>query len=377
MFDKIWDDHVVQAESPEAPAILYVDLHLVHEVTSPQAFAELDARGLKVRRPDRTYATLDHSTPTLPPAPDGARPYVTAAAAAQVETLRRNCAEHGVTLADWDSADRGVVHVMAPELGLTQPGMVVVCGDSHTATHGAFGALAFGIGTSEVGHVLATQCLLQRKPKRMRVTIDGALQPGVSAKDLTLAVISRDRFRRRIRICRRIRWRCNPRARHGRAHDALQHVDRSGRARRHGRAGRKDHRHSSVAAATRHKATPSIAQSERWLSLRQRQRRRVRPGDTHRCLENRSDGDLRHDAGRRRSPIGAPTPAPQSETARQALDYMGFAANTPTTSYPVDVVFVGSCTNGRLSDLRDAAAVLRGRKVKRACVCSSSLVPNP
>jgi 3-isopropylmalate/(R)-2-methylmalate dehydratase large subunit len=165
-------------------------LHLVHEVTSPQAFAELDARGRKVRRPDRTYATLDHSTPTLPASAGGERPYITAEAAAQVETLERNCARHDIPLAGWDSDDRGVVHVMAPELGLTQPGMVVVCGDSHTATHGAFGALAFGIGTSEVGHVLATQCLLQRKPKCMRVTVDGQLGPGVSAKDLTLAVVA-------------------------------------------------------------------------------------------------------------------------------------------------------------------------------------------
>jgi 3-isopropylmalate/(R)-2-methylmalate dehydratase large subunit len=149
LFDKVWDAHVVEPETAEAPAILYVDLHLVHEVTSPQAFSELDARGLKVRRPDRTYATLDHSTPTLPASGDGARPYVTREAAEQVRTLQANCARHGVRLAGWDSDDRGVVHVMAPELGLTQPGMVVVCGDSHTATHGAFGALAFGIGTSE------------------------------------------------------------------------------------------------------------------------------------------------------------------------------------------------------------------------------------
>lgn len=194
LFDKLWDANLVEPERADAPAILYVGLHLVHEVTSPQAFAELNQRDLRVRRPDRTYATLDHSTPTLPPAASGARTYVTAAAAAQVDQLRANCERHGVRLADWDSHDRGVVHVMAPELGLTQPGMVVVCGDSHTATHGAFGALAFGIGTSEVAHVLATQCLLQRKPKQMRVTVDGRLGPGVSAKDLTLAVVNRIGF---------------------------------------------------------------------------------------------------------------------------------------------------------------------------------------
>ena len=182
LFDKVWESRVVTPEAVDTPGLLYVDLHLIHEVTSPQAFAEIEARGLQVRRPDRTFGTLDHSTPTLPPDAQGHRPYVTKQAESQVETLERNCARHGIVLAGWDSAERGIVHVMAPELGLTQPGQVVVCGDSHTATHGAFGALAFGIGTSEVGHVLATQCLLQRKPKRMRVTVDGKLQPGVSAK---------------------------------------------------------------------------------------------------------------------------------------------------------------------------------------------------
>ena len=190
LFDKVWDAHLVRPETPDTPGVLYVDLHLVHEVTSPQAFAEIESRGLAVRRPDRTYATLDHSTPTLPPGADGRRPYVTREAEAQVHALERNCAAHGVPLAGWDSEDRGVVHVMGPELGLTQPGMTVVCGDSHTATHGAFGALAFGIGTSEVGHVLATQCLLQRRARTLRVTVNGRLQPGVSGKDVALAVIA-------------------------------------------------------------------------------------------------------------------------------------------------------------------------------------------
>jgi homoaconitase/3-isopropylmalate dehydratase large subunit len=190
LFDKVWDAHVVRNETVDTPGVLYIDLHLVHEVTSPQAFSEIEARGLKVRRPDRTYATLDHSTPTLPAGLNGLKPYVTAQAEAQVHRLEKNCAAHGVPLAGWGSEDRGVVHVMGPELGLTQPGMTVVCGDSHTATHGAFGALAFGIGTSEVGHVLATQCLLQRKAKAMRVTVTGQLQPGVSGKDVALAVIA-------------------------------------------------------------------------------------------------------------------------------------------------------------------------------------------
>ena len=162
LFDKLWDAHVVVPESEAAPAVLYIDLHLVHEVTSPQAFAELAARGLPLRRPERTKGTLDHSTPTLPADADGNLPYSGDAARAQVEALRDNCARFGVELFDFDSAHRGIVHVIGPELGLTQPGMTLVCGDSHTATHGAFGALAFGIGTSEVGHVMATQCLLQR-----------------------------------------------------------------------------------------------------------------------------------------------------------------------------------------------------------------------
>src|SRR5699024_1436865 len=191
LFEKVWDAHEVRPPRADSPAIIYIDLHLVHEVTSPQAFAELRARGLKLRRPDRTLATLDHSTPTLPPAADGTRAYATAAARAQVAPLEAHCGEFGVTLHGWDSDTRGVVHVMGPELGATRPGMTIVCGDSHTATHGAFGALAFGIGTTEVGHVLATQCLLQSKPKTFAIHVDGHLRPGVSAKDLILHIIGK------------------------------------------------------------------------------------------------------------------------------------------------------------------------------------------
>jgi len=189
LFDKLWDAHVVSAETDAAPAVLYIDLHLIHEVTSPQAFAELEARGLPVARPHRTVGTLDHSTPTLPADDAGKLPYANPEAEAQVAKLRDNAAKFGVELFDFGSAHRGIVHVIGPELGITQPGMTIVCGDSHTATHGAFGALAFGIGTSEVGHVLATQCLLQRKPKTLAITIDGELGPGVTAKDLILHVI--------------------------------------------------------------------------------------------------------------------------------------------------------------------------------------------
>ena len=192
LFDKVWDSHVVPAAASGdgLPAVLYIDLHLVHEVTSPQAFAELDRRGLKVRRPQQTLATMDHSTPTDPSIGAARLKTLDPQGAAQLEQLERNCTKHGVPLFAMGDRRRGIVHVIGPEQGLTQPGMTVVCGDSHTSTHGAFGALAFGIGTSEVGHVLATQCLLQYRPKTFEVRIDGELGPGVTAKDLILYVIA-------------------------------------------------------------------------------------------------------------------------------------------------------------------------------------------
>src|SRR5271166_3299619 len=186
IIEKIWDSHVV-SQQPGAPALMYVDLHLVHEVTSPQAFAGLRERGLKVRRPDLTIATTDHSTPTTP----RGLPIIDKIAATQVAQLETNCRDFGIQCFGLDKKQQGIVHVMGPEQGLTQPGMTVVCGDSHTATHGAFGALAFGIGTSEVEHVLATQCLLQRPSKTFAVRVDGALKPGVTAKDIILALIAR------------------------------------------------------------------------------------------------------------------------------------------------------------------------------------------
>ncbi len=362
LFDKVWETHLVTPETADIPAMLYVDLHLVHEVTSPQAFSELDARGLKVARPDRTYATLDHSTPTLPPDAQGRRPYVTAQAQAQVTQLERNCAAHGITLAGWDSADRGIVHVMAPELGLTLPGSVVVCGDSHTATHGAFGALAFGIGTSEVGHVLATQCLLQRKPKTMRVSIDGRLQDGVSAKDLALAVIAALGFGGGAGCV--IEY----------AGEAVRALDMEARMTLCNMTIEAGARAGMVApdAVTieylrgrRHapKREAFDAAAERWLALASD------PGAMF-------DSEIRLDAGAitpmatwgttpdASAPIGADIPAPRDEAARKALAYMGFDAGAPTTTQAIDVVFIGSCTNGRISDLRAAAAVLRGRRVK-------------
>src|SRR6195256_3169155 len=186
LFEKVWDAHLVRA-APNEPALLYIDLHLVHEVTSPQAFDGLRIANRPVRRPDLTIATIDHNVPTT----ERSQPITDPIAARQIETLRQNCAEFDITLFDIDSRDQGIVHVIGPELGLTQPGTTIVCGDSHTSTHGAFGALAFGIGTSEVGHVLATQCLIQRRPRTLEVRVSGRLRPGVAAKDVILAVISK------------------------------------------------------------------------------------------------------------------------------------------------------------------------------------------
>src|SRR5713101_5676241 len=191
LFDKVWDAHLVRPESADTPAVLYVDLHLVHEVTSPQAFAMLRESGRKVRRPDLTVATMDHSTPTTPRGADGRIPVTDKEAAAQIDQLETNCREFDIKLHTLGSERQGIVHVIGPELGLTQPGMTIVCGDSHTSTHGAFGALAFGIGTTEVEHVLASQCLLQEKPGTLEVRVEGALSRGVVAKDIILALIAK------------------------------------------------------------------------------------------------------------------------------------------------------------------------------------------
>ena len=360
LYEKVWSRHVVVPETDATPGVMYVDLHLVHEVTSPQAFTEIEARGLTVRRPDRTFATLDHSTPTLP-AVDGERPYVTAEAKSQVVRLEENCARHGIDLAGWGSPDRGVVHVMGPELGLTQPGMTVVCGDSHTATHGAFGALAFGIGTSEVGHVLATQCLLQRRSKTMRVTVDGALAPGVSGKDVALAVIAALGFGGGTGFV--IEY----------AGEAVRGLDMEGRM---------TLCNMSIEAGARAGMVAPDAKTIDWL----RGRKHVPQGAAYEAVaaewltlasdpgavfdqEIVLDGaairpmatwGTTPDAG---SPIGSRVPEPQSDSDRKALAYMGFEAGQTTTTQAVHVVFIGSCTNGRLPDLRAAAEVLRGRKV--------------
>ncbi len=361
LYEKVWDAHQVEAETPDRPGLLYIDLHLVHEVTTPQAFAELDARGIKVRRPDRTFATLDHSTPTLPPGADGERPYFTPQAKAQVDALRENVARHGIRLADYDSGDRGVVHVMGPELGLTQPGMTVVCGDSHTSTHGAFGALAFGIGTSEVGHVLATQALLQRKARTMRVTVDGRLPGGVFAKDLALAVISTLGFG-------------------GGTGHVIEYAGEAVRAL--SMEGRMTLCNMSIECGARAGMIAPDGTTFAYL----RGRRYAPQGEAFdaacaRWADLASDADavfdaeVRIDASKLRpmatwgtTPDAAVSldervPQPATDSAARAQAYMGVEAGADIAGQPIDVVFVGSCTNGRLSDLRAAASVLRNRKV--------------
>ena len=362
LFEKLWARHVVTAETPDAPAILYIDLHLIHEVTSPQAFAVLKENGLKVRRPERTYATLDHSTPTLPVNEAGALSYATPQAARQVEALVENCKTHGISLFGLDDPRRGIVHVIGPELGLTQPGKTIVCGDSHTSTHGAFGALAFGIGTTEVGHVLATQCVLQRKPKSMRVVFDGALDAGVSAKDMALAMIA------------------DIGADGGRGY-AIEFAGPAVEAL--SMAGRMTLCNMSIEAGARFGVIAPDEKTYRWLEGREYAPR----GEAwETALENwrglKTDDDavfdkeIVIDASAIRpmitygvspdaaAPAGGNAPEPKTASERQAAAYMKFEAGRPFGEARVDRVFIGSCTNARLEDLRAAASVMRGRKVK-------------
>ncbi len=362
LFDKLWDAHVVTPESDATPAILYVDLHLIHEVTSPQAFTELDARGLSLRRPELTKATLDHSTPTTPVDANGQHTYINAQAQVQVETLRSNCSKHGVELFDFDSAHRGIVHVIGPELGLTQPGMTIVCGDSHTATHGAFGALAFGIGTSEVGHVMASQCLLQRKPRTLAITIDGELAPGVCAKDLILHVIGvigvnggtghvieyRGSTIRALSMDERMTV-CNMSIEAG-ARAGLIAPDQVtfDYLAATPRAPQGEAFEQSV-ARWRELLTDEGAQFDRDVVIDARDIQPTLSWGTHPGQVVAVDAHV---------PI-----ANRDADTDKALAYMGFESGAPMAGREVNVVFVGSCTNARLSDLRQVALVLRDRRV--------------
>jgi 3-isopropylmalate/(R)-2-methylmalate dehydratase large subunit len=363
LVEKIWDDHVV-VEEAGAPSVLYVDLHLVHEVTSPQAFTGLRERGLRVRRPSQTVATADHSVPTH----DRGLPIIDQQAAFQVQQLDRNCAEFGIPIHGMGSANQGIVHIIGPELGLTQPGMTIVCGDSHTATHGAFGALAFGIGTSEVEMVLATQCLLQRKPRTYEVRVDGRLSPGVTAKDVILALIARIgvgggtghvfeytgeairalTMEERMTICNM--------SIEGGARAGLIAPDDTTFEYVHGR------RHAPQgadwdAAVERWRGLPSDegAAYDRSITL---DAASLEPMVTY----GTNPGMGVPISGRVPSPADLPDES-NRRALEKALEYMALEPGQSVEGQRLDVVFIGSCTNSRISDLRQAAAILRGRHV--------------
>ncbi|MGJ5816871.1 3-isopropylmalate dehydratase large subunit [Paludibaculum fermentans] len=363
IIQKLWDSHVV-SEPAGAPALLYIDLHLVHEVTSPQAFQGLRDRGLKVRRPDKTFGTCDHSTPTAP----RDLPIIDPIAKAQVEQFEKNCREFGIPHFGFLSNRQGIVHVIGPEYGLTQPGQTVVCGDSHTATHGAFGALAFGIGTSQVEHVLATQTLLQRKSKSFAVHVNGTLRQGVAAKDIILALIAKIgvgggtecvleytgstiralTMEERMTVCN---MSIEGGARAGLiAPDDVTYQFLSGRP-----FAPQGAAWDAAVAKWRELPTDEGATYDHEISI---------DADT---LEPMITFGTNPGMG---ISINGAVPDPASisdsverETLKKALIYMGLEPGKPLTGRPVDVVFIGSCTNSRMSDLRAAAGVLKGRKV--------------
>lgn len=368
LFEKVWDAHTVREQSGDAPAVLYIDLHLVHEVTSPQAFSMLRQRGLKVRRPDQTIGTMDHSTPTTPRSRQGIIPVTDAMAAKQLETFSQNCSDFGIPMYALGDEHQGIVHVIGPEKGLTQPGMTIVCGDSHTSTHGAFGALAFGIGTSEVGHVLATQTLLQTKPKTMAINVEGKLGAGVTAKDIILAIISKigigggtgHVFEYRGEAMRRLNMEgrmtiCNMSIEGG-ARAGMVAPDETTfayiKGRKHAPAGA-----DWEAAVAKWRQLPSDegAVYDREITIRADE---LAPMITYGT--NPGMG----------MPITADVPALESESdynrrgaLAKALDYMDLRPGQPLLGKAIDVVFIGSCTNSRITDLRQAAHFIRGRQV--------------
>ncbi len=363
LFEKVWASHEVVAETADTPAILYIDLHLTHEVTSPQAFSVLRERGLPVRRVDRTLATLDHSTPTDRAQLFGDIPIQLESARHQVEALERNAAAFGVELLGLKSDRRGIVHIIGPELGVTQPGKTIVCGDSHTSTHGAFGALAFGIGTTEVGHVMATQCLLQRKPKTLAVEVAGRLGPGVGAKDLILAIIGRLGVSGGTGHV--IEYR-------GPAIEALSMEERMTVCNMSIEAGAR----AGMVAPDQTtfdylRGRPRVPHGEAWdAALEAWRTLPTDPGASFdRLLELNADQMLPMITWGTNPgmvvPVNGTIPADGDAVFRKSLQYMGFEAGQPMAGKPVDVVFVGSCTNARLSDLRDVARVLRGRRVDK------------
>jgi 3-isopropylmalate/(R)-2-methylmalate dehydratase large subunit len=365
LFEKVWERHLAAAETAATPAVLYVDLHLIHEVTSPQAFALLRERGLAVRRPELTLATMDHSTPTRTAQVFGGAPIAIESAARQIRELEANCAQFGVELLGLTSEQRGIVHVIGPELGLTQPGKTIVCGDSHTSTHGAVGALAFGIGTTEVAHVLATQCLLQRKPRTLAVEVDGTLQAGVTAKDLILAIIGR------LGVAGGTGHVIEYRGATIRALDMDERMTVCNMSIEAGaRAGMIAPDETTYAYLAGRPRAPKGAAWERALAGW-----RTLPSDAGARFER----ELRLDAGSIEPmitwgtnpgmvvPVSGAIPSIPPEASdgvfARALSYMGLEPGAPIRDQRVNVVFIGSCTNARLSDLRSAASVLRGRRI--------------
>ena len=368
LFEKIWAAHQVVPETLDTPAVLYVDLHLTHEVTTPQAFTMLRERGLQVRRPDLTFATMDHSTPTDADQLFGRVPIKLVSAAKQIEQFDKNCKEFGIELLDVMHADRGIVHIIGPELGLTQPGKTIVCGDSHTSTHGAFGALAFGIGTTEVGQVLATQCLLQRKAKSLAVNVEGALPAGVAAKDLILAIIRtlgvsggtgsvieyRGSTIRALSMDERMTV-CNMSIEAG-ARAGLVAPDETTFAYLKGRA------HAPAGAAWdqaiarwRTLVSDPVAVFDREIHIDATQLKPMITYGTHPGMS---------------VAIDEPIPNLLNDPVFQkSIDYMGLTPGQQMLGQKIDVVFVGSCTNARLSDLRAAAQVMQGRHVAPGVTC--------
>jgi 3-isopropylmalate/(R)-2-methylmalate dehydratase large subunit len=360
LYDKIWESHVV-AQEPDCPAVLYIDLHLIHEMTSPQAFAGLRKRGLKVRRPDRTAAVVDHIIQTTP---ERFQPQKDPKIADLLSSIENNCREAGIRFYGIGHEHQGIVHVVGPELGLTQPGMTIVCGDSHTSTHGAFGALAHGIGTSEVEHVLATQCLLQKKSKTFAINVGGTLKKGVAAKDIILAVCAKLGIGGATGHVAEFR---------GSAIRALSMEERMTIG------------NMSIEFGSRAGLIAPDDTTFQWLAGRE-----FAPKEFGQFQHLKSDDDAAFD---QTLTIDASSLEPMitwgtnpgmgmgisgtvpANADKKALDYMGIEAGKPILGRTIDVVFIGSCTNSRLSDLKAAASVLKGRKVKAKTLIVPGSVP--
>ncbi|HZY65535.1 MAG TPA: 3-isopropylmalate dehydratase large subunit [Rubrobacteraceae bacterium] len=367
--EKIWDRHVVRSVEGE-PDLLYVDLHLVHEVTSPQAFEGLRLAGRKVRRPDLTVATMDHNVPTW--GPD--RPVEDKVSAKQMEALRNNCEEFGIQLHSWGTIGQGIVHVIGPEMGLTQPGLTIVCGDSHTSTHGAFGALAFGIGTSEVEHVLATQTLQQRRPRTMSVTIEGEPSPEITAKDIMLGILHRIGTGGGVGHVIEYRG------------EAIRNLSMEGRMTVCNMSIEGGARAGLIAPDETTfeylKDKPHSPKVEDWnIAVEEWKSLRTDEGATFDKEVVIQAEDLVSYVSWGTTPaqtvgLDEAVPEPQTEGHERALKYMGLEPGTPIREVEVDTVFLGSCTNARIEDLRAAARVLEGHKVKegiRAMVVPGSM----